>query len=218
MNYYAISSLIIALSSLAFGLFIYFRNTKDSVNKIFLFLSLAVFVFGASYFFWQMTDGASQALFWNRALMFGAILIAPLYFHLALALTWQNRVKTNFIIGSYLLFLIFLIADFTNLFISGVRPIAIFDYWSVPGPLFHPFLALWLGYGFWATFILYKAYKTSECFNLVRFKWIMLGMIVGLLAGSTNYFYWYNIPIPPVLHIFSISYIVSIAYLIFKRN
>lgn len=218
MNYYAISSLIIAISSLVFGLFIYFRNTKDTVNRIFLVLSLAVFVWSAAYFFWQLSDGPEQALFWNRFLMAGAIFIAPLYFHQALALTWQNQIKKNLIIFSYLLFSIFLIFDFTNLFISGVRPVAIFDYWSVPGPLFHPFLALWLFYGFWATYILFKSYRTSEGFNRVRFKYIMFGMIIGLLAGSTNYFYFYNIPIPPVLHILSASYIVSIAYLIFKRG
>ncbi len=218
MTYYDISSLILAISSLLFGLFIFFRNTKDTVNRIFLFLSFSVFVWGLGCLFWQLSQGPEQALFWNRFLMFGAIPIAPLYFHLALALLWQNRVKVKLIIGSYILFAVFLIMDFTGLFISGVRPIEVFDYWSVPGPLFHPFLALWLFYGFWATFILYRGYRTSEGINRIRFKYIMLGMIVGFLAGSTNYFYFYNINIPPFLHILSISYIISIAYLIIKRT
>ena len=141
-----------------------------------------------------------------------------MYWHLALALSWQQQLKKKLIVASYLLFLIFLIFDFTNLFISGVRPIEIFDYWSVPGPLFHPFLALWFIYGIWATVILFKGYRISEGINRYRFKYVMLGMVVGFLSGSTNYFYWYQIPIPPVLHILSASYIVSIAYLIFKRK
>lgn len=181
-------------------------------------MSLAVFVWSGGCFFWQLSNSAEGALFWNRVLMAAAIFIAPLYFHQALALTWQQQTKKKLIISSYLLFSIFLILDFTSLFISGVRPIAIFDYWSVPGPLFHPFLVLWMAYGLWATIILFKGYKISEGFNRVRFKSIMLGMVIGFLAGSTNYFYWYNIPIPPVLHILSVSYIVSIAYLIFKRG
>lgn len=183
MNFYAISSLIIAAGSLLFGLFIFFRNTKDTVNRVFLFLSLAVFVWGFGYFLWRLLPQGLQAtLFWSRFLMFGAIPIPVIYFHLALALTWQHRVKIGLIIGSYLLFAVFLILDFTGLFISGVRPIAVFGYWAVPGPLFHPFLALWLFYGFWATYILYRGYKTSEGINRIRFKYIMVGMIIGFFG------------------------------------
>jgi len=87
----------------------------------------------------------------------------------------------------------------------------------MPGLVFHPFLALWLISMIYATYLLLSQSRRFDGVMKLRMKWTALGVLVGIIGGSTNYFFLYQIPIPPVFSILSSVYVFVVAYIIFKK-
>ena len=48
----------------------------------------------------------------------------------------------------------------------------------------------------------------------LRVRYILFAALIGFVGGTTNFFYWYNIPIPPVGTILTSVYVALIAYAI----
>jgi len=60
--------------------------------------------------------------------------------------------------------------------------------------------------------------KTKEKIKKQQIKYFLLGTSIGFTFGSTNYFLWYGIPIPPYLSILVSMYIVFTALAILKYH
>ncbi|MCK4252684.1 GAF domain-containing protein, partial [candidate division WOR-3 bacterium] len=52
----------------------------------------------------------------------------------------------------------------------------------------------------------------------IQIKYVFFGTLIGFIGGSTNYFLWYKIPIPPYLNILVGAYIVCVAYAIVRHQ
>lgn len=161
MNYFAFSALVIAITSFILGLWVLIKNIKGRVNLTFALLTLAVIVWSGGYFFWQIAEDAASALFYSRLLMAGAVFIPPTFLHFVLEFIKQADKRRNFVIFSYLIFLIFFIFNFTSYFVVRVEPILFFPFWPIPGIAYHIFLALWL---------LYMLHSLSFIQGLEKFK------------------------------------------------
>lgn len=216
MNYYAFSALVNFISGLLAGIFVYFYNRKSRINRSFALFSFLIAAWSFGYFFWQISNTSDSALFWSRALMVGAVFAAPAYLSLALALTDLYERKKIILIASYLIFSVFFFLNFTPLFVNHVEPIAGFPFWPMPGPAYHFFLALFFGYFFYSTYLLIQKYRISKGVIREQIKFVLIGISVVILGGSTNYFLWYKIPIPPVTNIAATLYLIIIAYAIVR--
>ena len=148
--------------------------------------------------------------------MAGAIFIPIAYLHFTYALVEILNKRKKFLIFSYLLFSLFLLADATPYFINHVEPLMSFKFWPVAGPTYSLFLILWLFYACYATSILLKFYKKSQSVIKLQLKYIIIGTIIGYAGGITNYFLWYKIPILPVGNITVSVYLLIIAYAIIR--
>lgn len=148
--------------------------------------------------------------------MFGAIFIPVTYLHLVLVLTDLLSSRKLFLIFSYLVFGLFAIINFTDLLVHGVTPLMGFDYWPIAGQAFIWFLAAWFLYVIYSTGILFYKYSKSSGTVHLQIKYILIGMIIGFIGGSTNYFLWYKLPILPVGNILVSVYVGSIAYAIIR--
>lgn len=219
MSYYALTALINFITSVSLGGLILFRNPKKTVNLTFLLFTFSVAFWSLSYFVWQMSKNADDALFWTRVLMAFAIFIPIFYFHFIIALLDIIKQKKRFLVFGYIIFSSFFALDlFTPYIVSHTEPILKFPYWPMPGNLFHPLLATWLGYVIYTNYILYKYYLTSSGLKKLQIKYLLLGMIVGYLGGITNYFLWYKIPIPPLGNILVSVYVGATAYAIIRHR
>lgn len=217
MNYYALSALVNALTSLSLGVFVASRKqVENQVKWGFFLFTFFVFVWSFGYFFWQLSTNASDALFWSRVLMAGSIFIPISYFYFSLALVGLVQKRKRILMFGYVLFPLFFLLNFTPLFVHHVEPILSFDYWPMPGPLYHVFLAVWFFYVVYAIRILYSSYQKSTGRKNLQIKWVLLGTTIGYVAGSTNYFLWYKIPIPPILNILVSVYVICLAYAILR--
>ena len=68
----------------------------------------------------------------------------------------------------------------------------------------------------YAHILLWQAIEKSSGIKRNQLKYIFLGTLSGFIGGSTNYFLWYKIPIPPYLNSLVSFYVLSVAYSIFK--
>ncbi len=215
---YAFSGLINGIVSLLFGILVYFGNKKAELNKKFVILCSVVFVWSFGYFFWQISDNTGSALFWSRVLMIGAIFIPVTYFHFVLV--FLNKLKENrkLLTFIYILSFVFLILNFTPLFVKNVEPILSFPYWPKAGLAYGPFVFMFVALGIYCWYLMLRALKKSTGVEKLQIKYVFWGTLIGYSAGITNYFLWYNIPIPPLGNWICSIYIISMAYAVLKHH
>lgn len=218
MNFYGLSGLVNGITATLLGLFVYFKNRRETVNRSFGLFGLSVAVWGYSYFLYQMVTNKIAALFWCRALMAGAIFIPACFLYFVLSLLNILQEKKRILISAYLFSFIFLVLDFTPLFVKDVSPRLSFPYWPEAGITFIPFLLMFFGYVVYAWYLMYKECQTTEGIKRNQIKYVLIGTVIGFLGGSTNYPLWYGIPIYPFgTCLISVLWII-IAYTIIKHK
>ena len=148
--------------------------------------------------------------------MAGAIFIPVTYFHFVLVLVDLFQKKKKFLILSYFIFFAFFLSNFTPLFVNRIESLYSFKFWPLPGPAYHVFLVIWFAYVIYSTFLLFQKYKLSQGIKKEQLKYVFIGMTIGFAGGSTNYFLWYEIPIPPFANILVSVYVGAIAYAIIR--
>ncbi len=202
------------LFCLSFALFIYFKNPRNKINQTFSFWQLNVALWSLGYFVWLFTNTPAHALFWSRFLMAGAILIPAAFLHFTYTyLGIDNVKKNNLIIKSmYLFAIIYLFLDFTPLFIARVESRFWFRFWPVPGPLYHIYQIYFLGVVLYTHILFFRAAIRARGIQRKQLMFVAIGTAIAFGGGSTNFFIWYNIPIPPVLNFFVIGYVALVAY------
>ncbi len=218
MLYYSISALVNAVTSAIFCLVVIIRNPKAQLNRSFSYLALSVTVWAYGYYFWQISNSPDKALFWCRFLMAGAIFLPSTFFHLGVTILEDGKKYLKSYRLAFIFSIVFFCLNFTSLFIEGVEKRLFFSYWPIPGVIFPVFLAGFLGIVIYTLILLYGCYRTSTGIKRNQLRYIFLGTLLGALGGSTNYFLWYNIPIPPVGNILMSAYVVAIGYAIIKHR
>jgi len=216
MPIFALTALINGITSSILGFFVFFRNNKVKVNQTFALFCFSIAFWSYAYYFWQVADNASDALMWSRLLMAGAIFIPIFYLHFVLTLLNKLSEKLKILISAYAFGFIFLVLDLTSLFIKGVTPKFSFAFWPEPGIAFHFFLVGWVGCIVYPTYLLYKSYKGSLGIQRHQLRYLLTGMIIGYLGGATNFFLWYNIPIPPFGNILVSFFVITTSYAIVR--
>ncbi len=197
MNLFAISGLINAISVFALGGIVYFKNRKKQINILYTLFCFFVGFWSFCYFLWQISQDRNSALFWSRSLMAGAIFIPICFLHFVLLLLELYEKRKKLVKIGYFIFLLFFIFDFTPWFVNDVRPKIFFKFWPDPGPIFAIFLSIWFWYCLYPCYLLIRDYKKFTGIKRQQIKYVLIGILIGYSSGSTNYFLWYNIPIPP---------------------
>lgn len=214
--FYPITALINAVTSTIVFIIVIIRNPKSPLNRSFCYFAFSVAFWSYCYFLWQVSNNANSALFWCRALMAGAIFIPSSFLHFSLTLIEQRKKYLKVIVFWYTVSMIFLLLDFTTLFIKDVRPRLSFPYWPTAGIAYTPFIAMFIVLTIYAHSIMYQYFKKLSGYRRNQIKYVFLGTAFGFLGGSTNYFLWYDIPIPPFGNSFVAGYVLMVAYVILR--
>ncbi|MBF0485726.1 MAG: hypothetical protein HQL16_04340, partial [Candidatus Omnitrophica bacterium] len=214
-TYFALSGLFNAIVSTLFGFFILYKDAKNNVNRTFAAFSFSVAAWSYAYIGWPLAHTAKETLFWFQLLHIGASFTPITYFHFVLS--WLNisdlRNKIILYLG-YGLACIFASTTFSNFFINGMVPKFSLKYWAVPGILYHYYLIYFFFYVFLSSCLLINFYKKNVGIKKQQIKFILIGISLSFLGGSTNYFLWYNINIPPYGNILASSFVALTFYAI----
>jgi len=204
------SGLVIALTNFVISLFVYFKNRKGRVNKIFPLYSLSIGFWSFCWFRMYTSLDQGEALYWAKALSIGSAFIPAFFLHFVFIILDIVKEKKYILVGSYLFtFILLCLCYFTDLFIKGVSPFAMYNYHIQPGPLYilHP-----SSFTVITIYCLTKLFKASKIYvGLKRnqLKYLFGALVVGYAGGITAFFPIYRISIPP-----SPAYTISICILI----
>ncbi len=216
MTFWALSGLINGIASSIFGFFVYFKNRKNTANRLWALFSSAVAFWGYSYFLWQLSADKTEALFWCRSLMLGAIFIPVTFFHFLLVWLDSYRKNKRLLQISYTLSFMAFILNFTPYFIKDVAPILWFKFWPQAGIAYLPFLIFWASLIVYCWYIMFRRMNVATALKRNQTKYVLLGAVIGFSGGFTNYPLWYGIKIPPFGNILVSMYVGLMAYAILK--
>lgn len=216
INILASFGLVNALSALFFGYFVFINNKKKTLNKVFFLMNISIFIWSFFYFLWLKNTEVELVLFLLRAFSMGAAMIPVFYLHWVLILLEIDKKRKPLIISAYITGIIFVLLNFSPLFIKGFHPVLYFPFWPIPGPSFHIWLFLFGLAVLYGLYCLVKSYRFSEGYKKHQILYVLIGTIVGFGGGMTNFFLWYNIPIPPYPNIFVTFYTIILAYATFR--
>ncbi|MCK4859017.1 MAG: HD domain-containing protein [Candidatus Omnitrophica bacterium] len=216
MIFYPISALINAIASIIVCVIAITKNPKSKLNRSFSYFAFSVAFWAFCYFFWQISNNANSALFWCKALMMGAIFIPSSFLHFSVTLIGQREKYSKVVIFWYILSIFFLLLNFTPLFVKDVKPRLSFSYWPTAGITYVLFLVMFIGLTIYAHVLMYKSYRKLSGIKRNQIKYVFLGTAIGFLGGSTNYFLWYDIQIPPLGNVLVAVYVLLIAFAIIR--
>jgi signal transduction histidine kinase len=216
MLYFSITGFTNCAGAIVLSLFVYFKNPKSKINILCSITTLAFAFWSFGYIFWPLAATKQDALFWFRILHCGANFISITLFHFIVVLL--NLRKRKLLIFGYILSSLVTPFIFTPYFLKDMRPISIFPYWGVPGPMYYIFLANFFLYASLSIILLYQAHQNASDKKRNQLKYLLIGIVAGYFCGSSNYLLFFGIPLPPYLNGLSILLVISFAYAIVAHN
>lgn len=211
------SGIVNFVTSFLMSILVYTKNPKSTVNKTFSLFSVAVAHWSLFYFVWLLTTDKNLADLLLRTCMIGVLFMPSLFTHFVLSLT-LTRINRFWIVTNYLISFIFAMFVYTSLYARWGGPFLVVPYWAKTGPLFHLAITHFFINIIYSHFLLLKGIIGQRGVLRNQLFYVFLGTSIGYIAGSTNYFSWYRIPIPPFLNIFVSFYVISVAYAIIKHR
>ena len=216
MNLFAVSSLLTATISLSSGLFVYLKNRKRFLNKIFalFMLSIAVWSFGLANL--AVAPNELKGLFWDRFLYFGSLFIPTLFFHFTLTFLGLRKERKKLLVVGYIFSFLFLILNFTPLFRAGMISARAlhFNYLPKTGSVYPIFPGMFLFYISYSLYLMFKTYRITTGVTRNQIKYVLLSAIIGFGGGSTTFLPAFGIKASPIGNCLMVLYVVILAYAI----
>ena len=198
MNFFGVSSLIIAIVTGLMATVMFFR--KSGITNLWGLFATSVFLWGLGGFFISISLDKNKAiLLWHIAYI-GVIFIPVFLNHFILNfLKLRNKFYKFQKILVYIIGILFLVSNFFNgLFINETRFVfSQFYYISPPALLYTPFVVFFFIVILYNIFLLQMASQKAVGLNLKRIRYIIVGLIVGFAGGSFSFLPVYKIDIYP---------------------
>jgi signal transduction histidine kinase len=215
-NSYIVSCAITASLSFLLGIFVYLKNKSSNVNKICMLLNFSVSIWSWGLLGRELSLDKPTALFFVRLCYLGAIFVPAFFLHFVSSVL--KEIKYKLILSIYALTLIFLILDFTPLFIKDVRPILSFRYYGIPGVGFPFFAISFIGIAGYSHYILIRFFRKSEGQTKNQIKYLLFATIIGFIGGGSTFLPVFNIEVFPFGFYMVSIYVLITSYAIAKHR
>jgi signal transduction histidine kinase len=212
---FALSGFITGIFCLIFGVFVFLKNKKAEINRVFSLLSLSIILWGFGYGMWQLSQNKEAALFWIKILSVGTLFMPSLFHHWVLILLDLKENKKGTLIFGYIISLFFLIFLPSSLFIKNIEPELYFLWWPKAGIFFNFFMIYFIGFMSYSLYLLIKAYKKEVGYKREQIKYTLIGVILGAGGATTNVPLWFGVHLVPFgtffvpLYPFILGYAIS---------
>jgi hypothetical protein len=218
LNLFAVGSLFLFLVCLFFAVLI-IRRTDYKLFLLFALEYIAVGTWGGCAFLLAISRTHDEAFLWMRLGHIGVSFIPVFLFHIIYRLS--NSRRKPLLIFVYLQAILFsLLSIFKSpLFMKGVRYVFDAFYYSVPGTLYHVFLAIWLClviYSHYKIFLLWR--KTETGLKTGQLVYIFIACSLGFIGGAANFLPIYGIDIYPYGNFIIVFYMPIFFYVLTRHR
>jgi len=222
MNAFSFSGLLVLISSLFFGFFVFLKNPKNKINRLWLIFSIAVSLWGLAALKIGLIPQEKKelALLWWRITYLGIIFIPVLFYHFVHA--WLGIKKNLFLNLFYFWGLFFFILEWTpwaDLFYGLNTLTFVFSAVYIVRPataLFTFFVLSWTGIIFYSHYKLYQAFKESTGQIKNQIKYFFLGIAIAFTGGGATFLIPFGINLYPFLNFAVPLYPAIMAYAILR--
>jgi len=218
MNPFASSGLLIGVTSVAMGIFVYAKNTRNKINRLWAIFSYSVAFWGFGAFEIGITKEASVALLWWKIAHVGVIFIPVLFIHFVFAFL-EKKEKWPIIVG-YVIGTFFLIANLSGYLIKNVVWVfASFYYDGCPPTLLYTvFTFFWFFSICYSHFQLLLGLRGMGGIKKTQIKYFFLATAVGFSGGITCFLPCFGIEIYPFLNFTVPLYPLIMTYAIIRHK
>lgn len=182
--------------STTLGIFVWLKNPRRWLNRLFALHSLAIAAWSATEpFSTMLATSEAMGMSWLRLEHVAVFLMPPLVFHLV-AVLLELRSTQRFIRLGYSISFLFTCGVFSPLLLEKQMPKFYCPLWLVPGPLYHltvAFFWIYVGSSLW---YLWKGYRSSRGARRLQIKWFFIASLLGYLGGGSDYLMVYDIYVP----------------------
>lgn len=196
MTPFALSGLLILITSLSLGIFVLIKTPYIFSNRLWAFLNFAIGVWGLGVYKLGSAQDPQSALLWFKIGQIGVIFIPAFLLHFSIVFLEQKN--KYLIISAYLMGTLFLIILFTGQLINNVKfMFNSFYYPTNPSTLYIIFILIWIIYAILPYQLAYKIIKTTSNEQRNKIKYFFLSGTLGYIGGITNFFPILGIKIYP---------------------
>jgi signal transduction histidine kinase len=198
INPFVVSELLVGISCLSFGLFVYLKDPKRKLYQIWLFFNLSISCWGFLGLFATSVHNPYLSVFlWSLALGCGVIWIPIFFLHFIYQFCEVQYRK--FLYFSYFITIIFSFLILTRSLFAPI-PKLFFDslFYVIPNSYFYYLMVFWwfLLYTI-SLYLLIRAYSFSNDYKKKQIGYIFAGVGVGAIGGSMNFLPLLNLDIYP---------------------
>ncbi len=218
MNFFALSSVITAVLTVLMCSVILLNNFKDKTNRAWFLSCASIFIWTVGLSGTMIVDNGEDALFWQRILYIGTILIPIFFFYFCLNLLGREKNNKSLFIG-FLLSIFFIFLSFSKFFIVGVKDRVDFGYWPVQtGSFYFLFLLYFAFYVIYSVILLKIDSRKYDGVYQKQIQYVYYAALIGFAGGSTNFLLDFNINTYSIGNYIVILYIIFISYAVFKHQ
>lgn len=215
MTPFALSGLLILITSLSLGIFVLIKTPNIYANRLWAYFNFAIALWGlGAYKTGSVHDPQSSLLWWKIAFI-GVITLPLLFLHFSYYFLEIKNKKLMIII--YLIGIFFLITLFTGNLVAHVR--FIFNSFYYPTNLsivYFIFLIFWLTVIVYQYQLVYKKIKTTFGEQRNKIKYFFLSSSIGYIGGITNFFPIFGINLYPYGNFLVVVFPIVMIFVILK--
>lgn len=218
--HYVLSYALVGITLGIIAGFVYLQDKKNPLYRTFALYNLAI----AWWCFFSLPavlqHNPNIAVYWCRTFIVGAIFIPTIFFHFTLLFLGIIDKYKRVLKISYLFSFIFLLFDFTPLFIRAAESKTTLLSYTVAGPAFNIHVVHFFIIMFFGEILLLKRYlKEKHTIQGTRILYYLSTGLLATIGGGANYFPVYRMEVPPLNPFgtyFLVVYGITVAYIILR--
>jgi len=217
MTPFALSGLLILITSLGLGIFVLIKTPRIFTNRLWAYFNFAISIFGFGVYKIGSTHDPQSALLWLKIEHVGVITIPVLFLHFSHCFLEQKNKRL--IISLYLIGAFFLLTLFDGQLIPHLK--FIFNSFYYPNNLsiiYIIFVLFWITTVFYNYQLVYKKIKTSSGEKQNKIKYFFISSSIGYIGGITNFFPAFGINIYPYGNFLVAVFPIVMTIVILKYN
>jgi len=206
MNLHFLPTLVGGVANPVIGVLVFLRK-KNEINKVFLFLCILIGLWNIHEFGLYVAPDPLFAVYWARVFGLGLVMIPPVFLHFTTNFIGHKTRSEGWIVsGSYLVALVFLVFFWSGFLVRDYF-FVICQYFPQPTWLYNLYITFFLivaAYGLIRIFVQYQ--KTGQSIQRIRYRFFLIGVLLAVVIGTTNFLVSFGLRIYPIGHLGGITF------------
>jgi signal transduction histidine kinase len=214
---FALSGLLILITSLSLGIFVLIKTPFNFTNRLWAYFNFAIALWGLGAYKTGEAHDPQSALLWFKIAHIGVITIPIFLLHFTHY--FLERKNKNLIIIIYLIGGFFLITLLTNKLMPHVKfMFNSFYYGTNPPLIYYLFCLLWTASVVYDYRLAFIKIKTTSKEKRNKIKYFFLSLSIGYIGGLTNFFPILGINLYPYGNFLVAVFPIVMTFVILKYN